>query len=302
MKLGFVIVSCLAGVACTAPAVEATSSQTSQAITMEGEVTSPATSPSLLAPGEGFCFLTKVSGKLQEAADGVTIFGDDRYGSWAVRAQNLDDSASAHVRCVRYTEMLGFLAPRTTLSGVAWDHRECWGDGTCTHEPSRTLGLTTGTSFCFLSAFSGTFEGGGERAWVERDASGSWTLDTLETMPRVPTDYQSHTVEYGSVSANAMCVQGTAPGVSFIGDEFTWVQGEPLRPMAPVADAFCFLTSVAGKFMGAGEGVAIESDGANWVLGGWSLQEGVSASARCVAYDQSGFVRLPGPVPPFGGF
>jgi hypothetical protein len=72
--------------------------------------------------------------------------------------------------------------------------------------------------------------------------------------------------------------------------EYTWDQGNiGDTTLAPADEGYCYLTGVSGQFEGSGEFVYVKiSPGGSWVLGGESLQEGVSARARCFPW-----TRLP---------
>lgn len=61
----------------------------------------------------------------------------------------------------------------------------------------------------------------------------------------------------------------------------TWSQGQQPVNLGSASDRFCFLTSIQGKFDGAGEFVRLQISGGQWQLTGGSGQVGVAASARC---------------------
>lgn len=57
--------------------------------------------------------------------------------------------------------------------------------------------------------------------------------------------------------------------------------------LAPMSDAFCYLSAVRGKFHGAGEQVRVRPGNTHWVLDMKTYQD-LEATAQCVLYDQSG--------------
>jgi hypothetical protein len=74
---------------------------------------------------------------------------------------------------------------------------------------------------------------------------------------------------------------------------FSWDQTKPYSIyMMPLSEGFCALTAVAGHFVGERETTGVAQDQGYWVLGGTSLQDGVSAEATCVTY--SSFYNVPG--------
>lgn len=72
-------------------------------------------------------------------------------------------------------------------------------------------------------------------------------------------------------------------------NDYSWYQGQgPIRMLHQSA-GFCFLTRVSGKFEGGGESVRIGLDGSGYfTLFGTSYQEGVTANARCVTWNEFG--------------
>ncbi|BAY25173.1 hypothetical protein NIES2100_49790 [Calothrix sp. NIES-2100] len=91
--------------------------------------------------------------------------------------------------------------------------------------------------------------------------------------------------DVGSGRAAAFYIRGDGEifGKIKYSQEFSWTQGQVPVKMYHSNECFCFITSVRGKFEGAGEVVHtyIGNDGF-WYLGGSSAQSGVSACARCV--------------------
>ena len=126
---------------------------------------------------------------------------------------------------------------------------------------ARPMGSDTDKA-CFLTYVSGHFEGGGE--WVNTfTTGGSWYLG-------------GNSMQQG-VAAGARCV----PVSSYTG-EFGWAQGQTPEPMVAADQNSCFLTAMSGRFKGGGELVRAFQYRGWWFLGGSSLQEGVTARARCI--------------------
>lgn len=73
-------------------------------------------------------------------------------------------------------------------------------------------------------------------------------------------------------------------------EAFVWVQGRAPVTLFRTSEGFCFLTLISGNFRGYGEAVRLEVRSDRWVLGGQSLQQGVSATAHCVPW--SAFTRI----------
>lgn len=124
----------------------------------------------------------------------------------------------------------------------------------------------TSDRVCFLTQMSGDFEGGGE---VVRtfDDGGSWYLG-------------GYSMQQG-VHGSARCTYVSSPS-SYTGN-FLWTQDQwwPTY-MGPADGRACFLTWVSGHFEGGGEVVQAYVSGGSWYLFGHSMQQQVSAMARCV--------------------
>lgn len=120
--------------------------------------------------------------------------------------------------------------------------------------------------FCFLIGVSGKFEGAGESVFVRINGS-QWEVFGSSSQ--------------SGVAALARCQLGVAPAER-TAETSLWSQGQSEIDLGPVSNRTCFLTHIQGKFRGAGEAVWVRQVGANFKLGGQSLQTGVGAKARCV--------------------
>ena len=76
--------------------------------------------------------------------------------------------------------------------------------------------------------------------------------------------------------------------VAVLGGEFSWSQGQARMAMGSSADRFCFLTTISGRFKGAGEAVRVFVEDGQWLIEGSSGQTGVNAKARCVPLSWQG--------------
>lgn len=123
--------------------------------------------------------------------------------------------------------------------------------------------------FCFLTAVSGKFAGGGESVYVSQSDDHWWLTGSSQQI---------------DVSATAMCIPRNWRGQKLeISDEYTWTQSNPAPKKMGSADGrVCFLTRVTGKFEGGGERVRTYKEQGSWWLGGNSFQRDVAARARCV--------------------
>ena len=83
-------------------------------------------------------------------------------------------------------------------------------------------------------------------------------------------------------SSGNVDVKGELRGRPWVSRMYEWKQGQGKQQMTRVDRSVCFLTLVAGKFMGAGEVVEIVSENNYWYLQGVSNQQAVRAQARCI--------------------
>jgi hypothetical protein len=78
-------------------------------------------------------------------------------------------------------------------------------------------------------------------------------------------------------------VKGEIRGLPWRSESFYWLQGGAPVKMKRADRSVCFLTMVAGKFMGKGERVEITLKSDNyWYLGGESMQQDVAVRAVCI--------------------
>jgi len=79
------------------------------------------------------------------------------------------------------------------------------------------------------------------------------------------------------VDAEARCVLGVAWSQSF-----TWTTGQNTLPLGEETSRMCFLTEVAGQFLGRGDAVRTYFRNGSWYLDGLTQHAGVKASAVCI--------------------
>jgi len=99
-----------------------------------------------------------------------------------------------------------------------------------------------------------------------------------------------------TIFAAILLLSSVSAEAQFFEGPFTWSQGEQIKFLKSGNDFVCVLTRVTGHFQGGGEQVllSLEQSGvanaageaSTWILGGSSLQKGVSAAAYCFRKDK----------------
>lgn len=291
------------GAGCAAPvdpdSAEAVDS-TSQAI-IDKEYVSNGGTIDLWYSSLAFCYLTGVTGNLDMQSPDVRVAGpeevklyvgaDDR---WHLQTS---PAVTATARCSLWSDFRPVGAGRKVSTYEGWTFGLELTErhpGAHVESPADWRRLWSGTSLCYLSgALAGTlhgFDSAMAEVAVDRDASGwygrvSGTGRSVGGFWGIGSWWESQ-APYG----RAMCIDTgrsfklePAPGGA---TTFRWRQGEPSNWMMPISKGICMLTGMKGHFAGYGEAVRIHQENQHWKLDGASMQQGVSASAQCIPYNQ----------------
>jgi hypothetical protein len=88
-----------------------------------------------------------------------------------------------------------------------------------------------------------------------------------------------------SCAAAALSARDARALPSYIIKTGNWTQSAfTATPLIDANNNYCWLTAVSGKFVGGGESVHVFTSNGTWLIGGSSLQTGVSGSAKCLAH------------------
>ena len=223
-------------------------------LVVEGEVGWDSTHSSIAlgAADHRLCFLQQVAGQLAVSGGEVRVYVLD--GVWYLGG-SAPVIVAATARCVRWSDAGGV---STDPSGFDWTQGQA----------PVAMGAAA-DRICGLTRVAGRFEGGGELVHAAI-AGGAWSL--------------SGTSATTGVAASARCLAWPAGAEVVSSGETNWAQGQPEQNLGAVADRACVLTLITGAFHGLGENVHITTDGTSWLLTGASLQVGVAARAKCIAW------------------
>ncbi len=203
--------------------------------------TAPAPASPLGSTTGRVCFLTRIQGRFDSAADSVRVFTSG--GSWYVGGSG---GTSARAGCARL--------PAGDTFGVEVE----WKAG---QRLPTNLGTTTGR-VCFLSRVGGAFNSAAD--WVRvYPSGGSWFLFGGS--------------QSGTGYATARCVSVPASG----GERaWSQTQGFPTH-LGATSGRSCALSSMTGGFDSMSESISIVSDTGAWYLRGSSAHWGVGGRAQC---------------------
>ncbi|HEX5753289.1 MAG TPA: hypothetical protein VFZ09_44225 [Archangium sp.] len=203
--------------------------------------TAPAPASPLGSTTGRVCFLTRIQGRFDSAADSVHVFTAG--GSWYVGGSG---GTSARAGCARLP------------AGDTFGGEYTWNAG---DRLPKNLGTTTGR-VCFLSRVGGAFNSTADWVYVYPNG-GSWYLFG---------DSQS-----GTGYARARCVSVPASGGS---KGWNQTQGYPTH-LGTTSGRSCALSYMTGQFDSMNESLSIYSDTGSWYLRGTSAHWGVGGRAQC---------------------
>jgi hypothetical protein len=174
--------------------------------------------------------------------------------------------------------------------------------------------ISVNDGFCVLTRVTGRFAGGGESVRISLGWDGVLYLGG--TSQQIDVGASARCVRYADLGIavppemapehDVLRQRCRRPRVTYSTGGYTsWapanagpvatracaVRRHPRGRRGRVRRRSCYLTSVTGRFYGAGESVWVTRGSSKWLLGGSSQQSGVAARARCInARDASGAV------------
>jgi hypothetical protein len=216
------------------------------------------------------CALTRITGNFY-CCNSMAI--EPRDGNWVLHMTTQYSSQSASVRCVPYRSFVGYNPANLQMTSLVTSV-----DGWSQLWPESCVST--------LNGIDGSFDGGGEWAAVYPKAS-----STGPGWPSTAFGVERHAqgwardARHGAYGLSVYL--GGDPAKRYWAGRTRWSQGENPKMLTRIADSFCFLAGVGGKFRGGGEVVEVVpgADG-YWWLQGASQQEAVWADAECVWYGQ----------------
>jgi hypothetical protein len=218
----------------------------------------------MLHQSQGMCFLNTVSGHFEGTGEAVQI--DNINGYWTLEGRSQQAGVYAVSICVPWSQL-------SSNGGwqAGWGY---WVDATLPLYPKVHRYLWADDSFCFLGGVSGSLYGFANGATVQMDPNThTWRVD-------------AETPLGGQMSSQGICANFTQAGPARWAGGQIWTQGTSARNLGPTSDRVCALTTVRGRFRGAGESVTVFQTAGSWWLSGTSQQTGVYAEANCLYLHQ----------------
>jgi hypothetical protein len=234
------------------------------------------------------CVLTKVSGKFRDASEIVRVWHTDYF--WFLTGQSSTQDVSASAYCFAHAAFSG--------DGPDYWNSEPFsvaftGRGRCTSQRTETW---WGDAATFISAVSGELIGGGEGVEITQSSEGyKASILSAHTCRKKSIGGMAYAFFVGKAHAGHSGRFWGPNGVgsaSFAG-EYEVTPYVKSVEMAPVEQAMCYFTRVAGGFNGGGEFAKIEPFRNNKNQMVWQLSAqtksggGVYAKARCFRRDQT---------------
>lgn len=204
---------------------------------------------------EGLCVLSMISGRFQGGGEGIKVSVRSD-GRWYI-----DGRSQQPIHAKAFAVQSDTVRLPSVIRTVSWGPN----DGAI-----RLINSKDG--FCFLSAVSGGFRGGGEAVRVGLAADGFWYLSGKSV---TPVQAVAAVVPWGTHSKRPDRVLA-----------FKWAKGDPPVKMLHKNAGFCVLSGVGGAFQGGGEVVEISLGPDDfWYLSGKSGQ--LTTSGEAVALEFS---------------
>lgn len=224
---------------------------------------------------DGPCFLTGMEGDYVGTSENIHIEDDDNY--WVLTGGSEQNSVTGWATCVSQSNFLG---------SNGYGTEEWSASSNCTPGENYSwpflpipttcyLGTATlwdSTAFCSLSYISGGFD---SNTYMETYFNGAtWQLRALEQTGGA------------TMNAGATCLGLHNNSELYYDGPYVWIKGQEPVEMLPDTEAICALTDVHGGFAGNGEIVQVLDLNGTWYLWGTSSQDGTSAAASCLYYNQ----------------
>lgn len=256
-----------------------------------------AASPARITAGSGLdqpfgdaegdiCALSRISGGFFGQSESITVSRDG--GVWLLSTStNYGQERSKRIRAgMRCVPRSAFFNNNATNQGWHIQPYSLQVNGTAADtpvSPTKYASMVTG--------LTGEMAGRGESVWLNQEHS-PYSL----TVGSVPGYLKGTALSFGLEDIGGGTKEVTVEAEVDSNAKTT-------KFLAPVDEAFCFLTHVRGEFDGAGETVAIEDKSGNWHLtvraacqtkGGFlglgktcKEQKEIEARAKCYYYDQT---------------
>ncbi len=208
----------------------------------------------MLPDSEGFCLLTSIGGGFGGGGESVRMALNSATGRWELSGRAVQ---FVFAKATSVKTLLRQQFEKTTIERT-WTKR----DGKV-----RLLSLKEG--FCFVSSVTGGFNGGGESIRLYVDDEGYWTMTGTSGV---------------DTQATVAIVRIRRPR-TFRADvrEYEWKPGGAKLKMIHQDEGFCFISGMAGRYLGGSEGVSVSvAEDGYWYLSGTSQQSVMSGCALSV--------------------
>lgn len=242
----------------------------------------------MVPAANNYCYLTRVAGRFRGYGERVRVRVMN--GMWELGGASQQIDVAAWARCFARSEIKAADgAARASSEEISLSGTQA-GSGKC---GSLTKDAWWGDAVTVLTLVTGSLRGGGERVGVAQsgDPFGPSKLTLQSCQAQLGLGVYSFFVGKPQSGRAARFVGPGGTGTAAQAGEYASLGNQNVL-MAPLAEAFCYFTSVSGAFNGGGESVTIvPATDANGVPR-WMLQarhasgSGVDARARCYARDQ----------------